>query len=246
LRAPYIGLLILTSPEGLLTKCIHCGAALPEVGDCARCSANRNPSLPPLLRQELNLDRRRDRAPAFVEPVPEPEHAAEPELETAPEQTPASIAIASRPAALWKRVAAFSIDALAVTAILALYLALAALVAGITAPPTQLTGLDAVIARAHALRPVLPAASVLTVLVALSYCAAFAFLQGGHTLGRRSMGIRLVDDRGEPPTPGRALTRALIAAASFAFGLAGFWLALFDRDGQALHDKLTRTFVVQR
>ena len=30
-----------------------------------------------------------------------------------------------------------------------------------------------------------------------------------------------------------------------AFLLAGFWVALFDRRGQTLHDKLTSTFVVR-
>jgi uncharacterized RDD family membrane protein YckC len=54
-----------------------------------------------------------------------------------------------------------------------------------------------------------------------------------------------VDDSGAAPGPARALVRAALALVSFALFLAGFWLALFDRRGQTLHDKLTRTFVVR-
>jgi uncharacterized RDD family membrane protein YckC len=39
--------------------------------------------------------------------------------------------------------------------------------------------------------------------------------------------------------------RAALSLASFGLFLSGFWLALFDRRGQTLHDKLTSTFVVQ-
>jgi uncharacterized RDD family membrane protein YckC len=90
----------------------------------------------------------------------------------------------------------------------------------------------------------LPAAA-LTVLIAFVYSALFAFLWQGRTFGRRLVGIHLVDGTGSAPGPVRALFRAMLSLVSFALFLSGFWLALFDRKGQTLHDKLSRTFVVR-
>ena len=90
----------------------------------------------------------------------------------------------------------------------------------------------------------LPAAA-LTLLIAFVYSAMFAFLWQGRTFGRRLVGIHLVDHSGSAPGPVRALFRAMLSVVSFAFFLSGFWLALFDRKGQTLHDKLSRTFVVR-
>jgi uncharacterized RDD family membrane protein YckC len=67
----------------------------------------------------------------------------------------------------------------------------------------------------------------------------------GQTLGRKLTGIQLVDRSGLPPLPTRAVIRAVLAGFSFLFFFAGYWLALFDRKGQTLHDKLTRTYVVR-
>jgi uncharacterized RDD family membrane protein YckC len=83
------------------------------------------------------------------------------------------------------------------------------------------------------------------VVIAIAYSAAFAVLMNGRTFGRLMAGIRLVDRTGLPPSPTRAVIRALLAGVSFALFLGGFWLALFDRRGQTLHDKLTSTFVVR-
>jgi uncharacterized RDD family membrane protein YckC len=105
--------------------------------------------------------------------------------------------------------------------------------------------LDAVFFRLHALESVLIPSAILCALVAIVYSTAFGFLWGGRTLGRRLTGICLVDDHGLPPTPARAGMRALLSLVSFALFLGGFWLALFDRRGQTLHDKLTSTFVVR-
>jgi hypothetical protein len=41
------------------------------------------------------------------------------------------------------------------------------------------------------------------------------------------------------------VVRALLSLISAGAFLGGFWLAIFDRRGQTLHDKLTRTFVVR-
>jgi len=147
---------------------------------------------------------------------------------------------------LWRRTGALLLDTAIVVGIPALFLELALLIV----PPArsrgpQLPGLDGLVARLHAVPGFLPPALALGVLLGFVYSAVFAFLWGGRTPGRWLFGICLVDRRGVAPAPGRAVARALLAVVSFGLCLAGFWLSLFDRRGQTLHDKLTRTFVVR-
>jgi uncharacterized RDD family membrane protein YckC len=153
--------------------------------------------------------------------------------------------IHARPASLWRRLLAFTIDATAITAVAGVYLVLASSIAGLQVPETGLSGLDALVLRARALEPILLPGAFLVLVLALVYCAVAAFLWKGRTLGRRLLGLRLVDTSGLAPAPGRAVVRALLATLSFGLFLAGYWMALFDRRGQTLHDKLTSTFVVQ-
>lgn len=148
-------------------------------------------------------------------------------------------------APLWRRVVAWSIDGLTIATVLSLYLWVASAVTGFKAPAAQLSGLDKLVARAHALQGVVIPGAVLGLVLALAYTAAFAVLLDGRTLGRWLAGIRLVDGTGVAPTPTRAVIRALLSTLSFGLFLGGFWLALFDRRGQTLHDKLTSTFVVR-
>jgi uncharacterized RDD family membrane protein YckC len=99
--------------------------------------------------------------------------------------------------------------------------------------------------RAHALDKLLIPSLALCALVVLLYATFFASALGGRTPGRLVTGVRLVTSSGEPPGLVRALLRAVFSFVSFGLCLSGFWLALFDRKGQTLHDKLTRTFVVR-
>jgi uncharacterized RDD family membrane protein YckC len=151
----------------------------------------------------------------------------------------------ARPASLWRRLLSFAIDAGAIAGVASLYLLLASSVVGVEAPKTGLAGAEALAAQARALQSILVPGLVLVLVLALVYCAISAVLWNGRTLGRRVLGLRLVDTHGLSPAPGRAVVRALLATLSFGLFLAGFWMALFDRRGQTLHDKLTSTFVVQ-
>lgn len=180
-------------------------------------------------------------APSRLPAVPAPAVAA---TKAAP-ATPGMTEIHARPASLWRRLLAFTIDTGAIAGIAALYLMLASSVAGVSAPQTGLTGLDAFFSQIRALQSVLVPGAVLLLVLSLVYCAIFAFLWNGRTLGRRLLGLRLVDTHGLAPAPGRAIVRAVLASLSFGLFLAGFWMALFDRRGQTLHDKLTSTYVVQ-
>jgi resuscitation-promoting factor RpfA len=193
-------------------------------------------------------ERDEDSIPVDIEeevPAPRPEpRPVPPQAKSAP--VPAADAeVHARPASLWRRLLAFGIDACAIFAVVALYLMLATSVAGVQGPESTLTGLDALLLQVRSLRSVLIPAALLLVILSLAYCAVAAFLWNGRTLGRRLLGLRLVDTRGQAPAPTRAVVRALLASVSFGFFLAGFWMALFDRRGQTLHDKLTSTYVVQ-
>ncbi|MFP2913476.1 RDD family protein, partial [Pyxidicoccus sp. 3LFB2] len=150
----------------------------------------------------------------------------------------------ARPASLWRRLLSFTIDARPSLAWRALHHP--RLVGdGDEAPEAGLTGLDAFVGWLRALHTVLLPGFFLVLVLALVYCAVAAFLWNGRTLGRLLLGLRLVDTHGLAPAPGRAIVRAMLASLSFVLFLGGFWMALFDRRGQTLHDKLTSTFVVQ-
>jgi uncharacterized RDD family membrane protein YckC len=154
--------------------------------------------------------------------------------------------VRARPASLWRRAGALLLDSAIVLGVSALYLGLAALLvrpSAIRGPSPS--GLDGWMARLHLLHGVLLPALVLAALLAVVYSAVFAFLWGGRSPGRWLFGIRLVCPTGLAPAPGRAVARALLALVSFGLCLGGFWLSLFDRRGQTLHDKLTRTYVVR-
>ena len=60
----------------------------------------------------------------------------------------------------------------------------------------------------------------------------------GRTPGMALAGHHLRTPRDQAPTASEALLRAVLALLSAALGLFGFVLAVFDRRGQTLHDKL--------
>ncbi len=87
------------------------------------------------------------------------------------------------------------------------------------------------------------------IFVALAiYLLISAFLwAGGETLGKCAVGIRVVDkNHGLPPGIGRMLLRETLGKFVSAFFLSfGYFWAIWDRDGQAWHDKIAGTLVVK-
>jgi resuscitation-promoting factor RpfA len=181
--------------------------------------------------------------------IPPPAAAPAPRVArapAAPQATPGVQEVHARPASLWRRLLSFGIDTATLVGVAALYITLASSIAGVKAPSSQgLTEMDTLAAWLHALQSVLLPGFFLLLVLALVYCAVAAFLWNGRTLGRLVLGLRLVDTHGLAPAPGRAIVRAMLSAVSFGLFLGGFWMALFDKRGQTLHDKLTSTFVVQ-
>jgi len=80
-------------------------------------------------------------------------------------------------------------------------------------------------------------------LLAVAWSWIFVALWG-RTPGMALTGQRLRTLRGAAPGPAVAFVRALLAVACSAPGLFGFLLALFDRRGQTLQDKLCGCVVV--
>lgn len=138
------------------------------------------------------------------------------------------------------------VDASLLLGVVVLYLWIAAAIAGVQTSPSNLGGLDLLVHQLQAWSKVLLPGVVLGLVLGGVYAGVFAVKWNGRTPGRRLAGIRLVDPTGAAPTPLRAGIRAVLSVVSFLLFLGGFWLAAFDRRGQTLHDKLTRTFVVQR
>jgi uncharacterized RDD family membrane protein YckC len=141
--------------------------------------------------------------------------------------------IPARPAPPWKRMAAFLLDAVLVAGAGALMMYAASRVAGL-----QLRSLHAASA---VVRPALALFAVLGTL----YATAFALLWSGRTLGCRAWGLHLVDGTGQPPSGARAGARLLLSLLSALPLGAGLLLSLWDAEGQAFHDRLTQTWLVE-
>lgn len=173
-------------------------------------------SAPPLATPDFG------EVPAFEAPASEPAESEEEAVQGDVVATPAS---------LWRRTFAWMFDLIVIAVVVGGFFAAALAVIGKPSP-------------ALLLKVAVPGLGVVG-FVAFVYTTLFAFLWRGRTPGRRLLGIHLVDASGHAPHAGRALVRAALSLASFTLFLSGFWLALFDRRGQTLHDKLTSTFVVR-
>ncbi|MEU6239073.1 RDD family protein [Kitasatospora sp. NPDC047058] len=96
--------------------------------------------------------------------------------------------------------------------------------------------------------------SALVALVAFGYEAAMLMTQGGQTVGKKAMRLRVVDlGHGGPSTESGHLTRAAVYALPGAvycigslFSLLNVLWPLWDKPlQQALHDKAAKTLVVK-
>lgn len=148
----------------------------------------------------------------------------------------------ARVAPLWRRLCAWCVDLVLISSVsLLFFVAAAAIVRRDLLGP----GLDVLAEPSRATGMLWLLGLSLFGLLTLLYLALFTAL-GGETPGKRLLGLRVIDRWGQAPSAGRSLVRAGLALGSAAFALTGFFLVLFDRRRQALHDKLAGTFVVLR
>jgi uncharacterized RDD family membrane protein YckC len=80
-------------------------------------------------------------------------------------------------------------------------------------------------------------------LVLLLYFLWF-WCNGGQTLAMKTWRIRLLTAEGLPVRPAQALLRYLLCWPSIVLGGVGILWALFDRDGQFLHDRIAGTRLI--
>ncbi len=172
-----------------------------------------------------------------------PRPRAEAPRETGARESEGVEEIHAEPGGALAQLGAWLVDAIVLCALFALYLFAAQAIAG-RIPPSDQTGLDWLVDRAVAWRVVLMLGAGLLAVLSFVYSSLFHAL-GGRTLGKRLFGLTLVDSSGQPPPLARSAIRSLLAFVSAGLLLMGFVLMLFDRKGQALHDKLTGTFVVR-
>ena len=89
------------------------------------------------------------------------------------------------------------------------------------------------------------AAQGLEFLLALLYFGYFEGSGSGQTIGKRALGIRVVDfNSGGPIGFGRGLLRYLARILSTIVCLLGYFWMLWDKEKQCWHDKLVTTVVV--
>lgn len=81
-------------------------------------------------------------------------------------------------------------------------------------------------------------------LLLLGYFTWF-WLNGGQTLPMKTWKLRVLDASGRPLRPLQAVLRYCAAWPSLILFGAGLLWALFDRDGQFLHDRIAGSIVVQ-
>lgn len=81
---------------------------------------------------------------------------------------------------------------------------------------------------------------VLLLLVYFVWC----WLNGGQTLPMKTWKLRLVSSEGSALRPLQAVLRYLAAWPSILFFGVGIFWAMFDKDGQFLHDRIAGTRIV--
>jgi len=74
------------------------------------------------------------------------------------------------------------------------------------------------------------------------YC--YFWLKIGQTVAMKAWRLKVIRDNGEALALSTCITRCLLGFLAFSFGGLGYFWALIDKDGKALHDRFTNTSVV--
>lgn len=77
--------------------------------------------------------------------------------------------------------------------------------------------------------------------------AYFGFQEGnnGTTIGKRAVGIKVVQENGEPMSLSKGFLRAFGRFLSGLILLIGYFLAFFNKENKTLHDMIASTLVVK-
>lgn len=148
-----------------------------------------------------------------------------------------------RAAGLFRRVLAGTVDLVIVVALFVALQALASLVVGHGMPRLAQLGPGGLIDALLAGSGVAATGLALFCLLGAAYLVLL-HTGPGQTLGKRLVGIRVIDAFGLPLGLGRSMLRtlALVPSAGLA-GLGVLWIG-FDRERRGVHDRLADTHVV--
>jgi uncharacterized RDD family membrane protein YckC len=155
-----------------------------------------------------------------LDPAPQPAPA--------PSPSPAAVELRFTVASGGQRVASWAVDALLAGSVAWLLVAGGALAVG-ARPAAEV---------------VLVPVALLAALVHFAH-ASLGVALAGRTLGKWMLGLEVVGTDGGFPSPGRAALRAGLSLVSAGAAGLGLLLALVDRQGRGLHDRLTGTAVVR-
>jgi uncharacterized RDD family membrane protein YckC len=87
--------------------------------------------------------------------------------------------------------------------------------------------------------------TVITILIGVAYLGFFEGSASGQTIGKRALGIRVIDYRtGGPIGYGRGVLRYFARWLSTIPCLLGYFWMLWDKERQTWHDKLISDVVV--
>jgi uncharacterized RDD family membrane protein YckC len=171
-------------------------------------------------------------------PSPSPSTAS-----AAPAPERASRVITVRVAGFGRRVLAAAVDAVCLAPVLVFLGWIAIKVTGLRLPPgtARLEGvLELLIEGGGAVYALLTVALLIGLLYGFLFTAAT-----GATVGKRLLGLRVINVYGEKPQPWRTATRCLGVLLSAALlGLGLLWIG-FDREKRGLHDWLAGTYVIR-
>jgi uncharacterized RDD family membrane protein YckC len=133
-------------------------------------------------------------------------------------------------ASVWRRASAFALDLVVLSLLMAPFFALQGV------PPESVVGGQVAANDLAQLR-------LTELIIFIGYF--WYWNSRGWSPGKRLLGLRVVTESGQPPAPGRALRRAVVAALSYALFFQGHLWALVDGHRQAWHDKVAGTYVVR-
>ncbi len=82
-------------------------------------------------------------------------------------------------------------------------------------------------------------------IVWIVYCAFMEASKYRGTLGKRMLGITVIDETGSPPSLATSMIRNLTKIISYLVLALGFLWVVFHKEKRAWHDIIARTFVVK-
>ncbi len=146
-------------------------------------------------------------------------------------------------AGFWRRALAFAVDGAMLLMLFGVLTSLAAVLLHRPLPKLSQLGPDYLVDVAVNGDALTLTGLGLFGVLALSYFAVFHGLVG-QTVGKRLLGIRVIDGFGERLSVGRSLLRSFGYVASSLLLLLGFLWIGFDREKRGLHDWIADTYVI--